>query len=395
MYQRNFFHKIFNRLEEGKRFIQVLIGPRQVGKSTLAQQILTAWPGETHHASADMPGLSAKTWIEAQWQVARQKLQTSPSVLLVLDEVQKIADWSNVIKALWDQDSLAGNNIKVLLLGSTPLLIHKGLTESLAGRFEQTLVPHWSFNEMHQAFGLNLEQYIYFGGYPGAAQLIQDQERWRSYINDSLIETTISRDVLLLNQVNKPALMRQLFGLGCQYSSQILSYNKMLGQLDDAGNTTTLAHYLKLLDQASILGGIAKHTHSTVKTRASSPKLQVYNTALLSAQSHFSFESLLAEPTAWGRWVESAVGAALMNFAKTHHATLHYWRENNQEVDYVLTYKGKVCALEIKSTQKPSLSSKGLNTFVDKYKPNNHWIVGSDAMPLATFFSQDIDNLFC
>lgn len=241
------------------------------------------------YASADESGVKDHFWIQQQWDIARLSAKDNGDVLLVLDEIQKIPDWSSVVKKCWDEDTRHKVHLKVVLLGSAPLLIQRGLTESLAGRFEQIPVTHWSFQEMHQAFGFSLDQYIYFGGYPGAAPLIQDEPRWQRYIHDALIETTLSRDILLLNPIHKPILLRRLFQLSCEYSSQILPYHKMLGQLHDAGNTTTLAHYLELLKGVGMVAGIEKYCWNQIRQRASSPKLQVFNTALISANSNFSF----------------------------------------------------------------------------------------------------------
>src|SRR6202453_4635140 len=285
MIRQTIHNELLKRLKEKRRFVQVLAGPRQVGKTTVVRQVMEASQIPAHYASADEPGLRDRTWLEQQWDIARLKAGENKSgALLVLDEIQKVAHWSTVVKLLWDADTHSGVPLKVVFLGSSPLLIQSGLTESLAGRFEVIAVPHWSFTEMQEAFGWTVEQYIYFGAYPGAAELISDPERWRRYILDSLIETTISRDILLLTRVDKPALLRPLFQLGCAYSGQILSYQKMTGQLTDAGNTTTLAHYLDLLQGAGMLAGLAKYARGQVRQRGSSPKLQVLNTALMSAQ---------------------------------------------------------------------------------------------------------------
>lgn len=211
--------------------------------------------------------------------------------LLVLDEAQKIPNWSDMIKFLWDEDTKNKTPLSVVILGSSPWLMQKGLTESLAGRFEVIPITHWSFDEMHDAFGWSLDHYVYFGGYPGAAPLSEerDSSRWIHYINDSIIETTISRDILLMSQVNKPILLRRLFQLGCNYSGQILAFNKILGELLDAGNTTTLAHYVGLLSGAGLLTGLLKFSKQAVGKKASIPKFAVFNTALQSAQSGMSF----------------------------------------------------------------------------------------------------------
>jgi predicted AAA+ superfamily ATPase len=252
MFRRNIYYTLLSRLQEPRRFIQVLAGPRQAGKTTLARQVMETLTIPAHYASADEPTLHDRIWIEQQWDLGRLRAKEagkSDGALLVLDEIQKVTGWSEVVKRLWDEDTTLGLPLRVVVLSSAPLLIQKGLTESLAGRFEIIPVVHWSFSEMRQAFGWGIEQLVYFGGYPGAAGLINDQERWRRYIIDSLIETTLSRDILLITRVDKPALLRRLFQLGCDYSGQVLSYQKMLGQLQDAGNTTTLAHYLDLLSK--------------------------------------------------------------------------------------------------------------------------------------------------
>lgn len=223
-----------------------------------------------------MPFLNANGfWIEQQWNVARQRQKQleSNELIFVIDEIQKISNWSEMIKKLWDEDILNQVSIKLILLGSSRLLLQEGLTESLAGRFETIYMGHWSFAEMNEAFGWNINQFIWYGGYPGSATLIQDEQRWKRYVNDALVETSIARDILLLTRVDKPVLMRRLFELGCLYPGQILSLNKIMGQLQDAGNTTTLANYLHLLSTAGLLAGIEKFTAYKLTQRASSPKL--------------------------------------------------------------------------------------------------------------------------
>ncbi|MEI6310294.1 MAG: AAA family ATPase, partial [bacterium] len=299
-----------SRLEEPRRFIQAIAGPRQVGKTTLVRQVLRGVTDSTHYASADEPTLRGPGWIELQWEVARTLASdhSQGGSVLVLDEIQKLQEWPETVKRLWDEDSATGRNVKVVLLGSSPLLVQRRLGESLAGRFELLHLPHWSYPEMRAAFGWSLEQFLYFGGYPGAAPLVLEPERWARYIINSLVETTISRDLFLLKRVDKPALFRRLFYLGCSYSGQVLSYNKMLGQLQEAGNTTTLAHYLDLLSGAGMVAGLPKYASGAVRQRGSSPKLLVYNTALLTSQSGLSTEEARADPVFWGHLVESAIG---------------------------------------------------------------------------------------
>ncbi len=379
------------RLAEPRRFIQLVAGARQVGKTTLVQQVTEAAQVPVRYASADEPTLRGADWIAQQWEAAR--LTAGPAGgILVLDEVQKAVNWSESVKRLWDEDTRERRPLKVVLLGSAPLLVQRGLTESLAGRFEVLHLPHWSLTEMRTAFDFSLEEYIYFGGYPGAAPLTGEPARWQRYILDALVETTIARDVLLLTRVDKPALLRRLFELGCRYSGQVLSYTKMLGQLHDAGNTTTLAHYLELLDGAGLLTGLAKYSGRAVRQRGSSPKLQVLNTALMSAQSQLSFDEARADREFWGRLVESAVGAHLANAAAAGECELFYWREGNQEVDFVLRVGRALTAIEVKSgrTRDPQ---PGLTAFGEAFKAVRKLLVGGDGIPVEKFLLSYLKNL--
>ena len=388
MIRQSIHDELLKRLNEKRRFIQVLAGPRQVGKTTLARQVIAASHLPAHYASADEPTLRGdRTWLDQQWDIARLKAsETKTGALLVLDEIQKITDWPNAVKLLWDADTHSGINLKVVLLGSAPLLIQNGLTESLAGRFEVIPVPHWSFPEMREAFGTTLQQYIFFGAYPGAAALIPEPERWRRYILDSLIETTISRDILSLNRVDKPALLRRTFLLGCAYSGQILSYQKMLGQLTDAGNTTTLAHYLHLLQGAGMLAGLAKYSHGQVRQRGSSPKLQVLNTALITAHDPRPLADARNDGDYWGRLVESAVGAHLFNSSLGTNINVTYWRDRNMEVDFVLDHGKTLVAIEVKSGAR-RVALPGMEAFARLFKPKRQLLVGGQGIPLEEFLS--------
>ncbi len=390
MFKRDVFPILLNRLEEPRRYIQVLAGPRQVGKTTLVQQVIDSLPMPVIYASADEPAAKNSIWIEQQWDLARlnAKKQTA---LLVLDEIQKIHDWSTLVKKCWDEDTRHKLPLKIVLLGSAPLLMQQGLTESLAGRFEIIPVTHWSFAEMQKAFGWTVEQYIYFGGYPGAAELIADELRWKRYIQESLIETTLSRDVLLLNSIQKPALLRRLFQLACDYSGQVLSYHKMLGQLHDAGNTTTLAHYLEILQGVGMVTGIEKYTGKKLRQRASSPKLQVFNTALISACSHYSFQEAQKDREYWGRLVESAVGAHLLNNSLNSNIHTSYWREGNYEVDFILQAGKIIIPIEVKSTYYKE-KHPGTEAFIQHYKVKRTLLVGGQGLPIEKFLSTATDQ---
>ncbi len=392
MYKRPVYSIIVKRLSEKRRFIQVLAGPRQTGKTTLARQIMQAGIREGYYASADEPALKSVAWLEQQWQTARFHARNKP-VLLVLDEIQKIPGWSETVKRLWDEDTAQEFSVYCILLGSSPLLMSKGLSESLAGRFEIIPITHWSFEEMRQAFNVTLEEFIYYGGYPGAAELINEPERWRRYILDSLIETTISRDILLMTRVDKPALLRRLFELGSHYSGQVLSYQKMLGQLHDAGNTTTLAHYLDILNNAGLLTGLEKYAGQQIRRRASSPKLQVLNTALLAVFAHHNFDETRQNQQLWGRFVESAIGAYLTNSSRQTDIKLFYWSGKNREVDFILARGSKLVAIEVKSHQKKT-TLPGIEAFAKEFPVYKKLLVGGDGIPVVDFLQTDIDYWF-
>jgi uncharacterized protein len=387
MYERNVAGVLRTRLREPRHFIQALIGPRQTGKTTLARQVMSDSKMISQYASADEPTLKDRVWVEQQWDIARSRLavaSTRKSGLLVLDEIQKVQDWSETVKRLWDEDTNAKLPLHVVILGSSQLLLQQGLSESLAGRFEIIPVTHWSFREMKEAFGWSLEQYLYFGGYPGAATLIEDENRWKRYIVDALIETTLSRDILLMTRVDKPALLRRLFKLACVYSGQVLSYQKMLGRLQDAGNTTTLAHYLNLLRGAGLVMGLSKYAGQALRQRASSPKLQVLNTALMTSLSPLDFEGAKRERDFWGRLVESSAGSALANSIRDHGMELFYWSHRNMEVDFVLARGNALTAIEVKSGRRKATLA-GMNAFSGEFKVKKKLLVGGDGIPLEEF----------
>ena len=388
MYKRPICTLLTKRINEPRRFIQVLSGPRQTGKTTIAQHVQDELAIPRHYATADEPALKDRSWIEQQWEVARTLVRSAgrrQNALLVLDEIHKITGWSETVKRLWDEDTASRKPLRVVLLGSAPLLVRKGLTESLAGRFELIPVTHWSFAEMQAAFGWSLEQYIFYGGYPGAASLFPDHERWARYITDALIETSISRDILLMTRVDKPALLRRLFELGCSYSGQVLSYQKMLGQLQDAGNTTTLAHYLELLQAAGMLAGLHKYAGQTVRQRASSPKFLVLNNALMSALSQRRLKEVRQDREAWGRWVETAVGATLLNGIMGTGTQLFYWQGKNREVDFVLSRGKDIVAIEVKSGRKKD-NLPGIEAFSRQFTVKRKLLVGGHGIPLENFF---------
>lgn len=393
-YERTQLAILESRIKEGRSFIQVVMGPRQVGKTTMISQLIKKIKIPYLFESADAIPAAQSNWISQIWNTVRtlKMAKEAPEYLLIIDEIQKIDNWSEVVKKEWDNDTLNDANIKVILLGSSKLLLQKGLSESLAGRFEMIYMPHWSFPEMQSAFDWNVHHFIYFGGYPGSAKLISDESRWKDYIKNSLVETTISKDILLLTRVDKPSLLKQLFEIGSYYSGQILSYNKILGQLQDAGNTTTLSGYLKLLADAGLLGGLEKYAGNIVRQRGSIPKFQVYNNALLSTELEFGFEESISRPAIWGRLTESSIGTHLINNSVAGDYKIFYWRERDNEVDFVLKKNHKLVAIEVKSGSK--VANKGMDVFKEQFHPGQMLLVGTSGIPTEEFLKLSPVTLF-
>lgn len=393
-FKRSQAKTLLKRLKERRSFIQVIMGPRQVGKTTMVRQIMEELDLPAHLGAADDVGQANTAWIDQQWEQARLQLSTTKNsdYVLFLDEIQKIKGWHETVKANWDRDTKDEIPLKVVLLGSSRLMLEQGLGESLAGRYEVITMPHWSLGEMQQAFDFTPEQFVVYGGYPGSAPLIKEPSRWLQYIRQALIEPVLSKDILSLQRVDKPALLKQVFELAVLYSGQELSFNKMLGQLQDAGNTTTLSHYLKLLDAAGMVTGLQKYASQPVRKRGSSPKLQVYNTALISALHGETLEAIVKQPEQWGRRIESAVGAHLANAARTGLFDLYYWREGNAEVDFVLQQGQKLVAIEVKSGRMRKM--QGMNAFRSSFPKARPILVGSGGIPWAEFLLMDPQILF-
>ena len=385
---------LISRIEEPRKAIQVIAGPRQVGKTTMVKQVVKEVSVPSMFFNADAVAHDDNAWIASRWEDARAQMRFSgsPEFLLVFDEIHKIDNWSEQVKKEWDADTFNDVNMKVVLLGSSRLLLKKGLSESLAGRFELLPMGHWTYKEMHEAFGWDINQYVYFGGYPGSVSYLPNESRWRRYVRDSIIAPAIEKDVLQTTYIYKPALMHQLFRLGCAYSAELLSYNKMLGQLQDAGNATTLVNYLEVLGESKLLIGLQKYAVDKSRKYRSIPKLQVFNNALLTAMTDgMTYEKAYTHPTLWGRWVESAVGCYLLDKADELECQLYYWRESDEEVDFVVARVESLVAIEVKSGRRQH--NTGLSTFRDMYHPQYSLVVGGEAMPLEQFFTGDLSNL--
>ena len=412
-FQRPQVNTLVQRLAEAPRHIIALFGPRQTGKTTIVRQALRQIELKSRYLAVDEPDAAGfrapfaaagttfplsqgrdTNWLVRSWEEARIEAERSPrGFVLVFDEIQKVPRWSETIKGLWDADRARDCPLRVVVLGSSPLLMQSGLSESLAGRFEPVRVAHWSFKEMSAAFDVDLPTYLYFGGYPGAARIIRDPERWRAYILGALVEPNIERDILSMTRVDKPALLKRLFELGAGHSGQLLSYTKMLGHLRDAGNTTTLARYLDLLASAGLLAGLPKYANQPQRRRASSPKLNVLNTALMTAGSGYSFAEAQADRSFWGRIVESSVGAHLLNTAISD-VRLYYWRDGPFEVDFVLQRGARVVAIEVKSGAKRTALLRGMSEFERRFKPRRSLLVGEGGIPLNEFLTVPAHHWF-
>ena len=394
MYKRAEYQIIKNRLEEPRKFIQVVMGARQIGKSTVVKQVLKDLDLPYLFYSADNVPASNTAWVSDCWEAVRSLKRSNnwESAILVIDEIQKVSNWSEVVKKEWDDDSFNDRNIKVLLLGSSRVRLEKGLSESLAGRFEEIRMGHWSYVEMRDCFGWSLDQYIFYGGYPGAAPLVDDEDRFQQYIQSFIIDATINKDILMDTPIGKPALLRQTFELGAAYSGELLSLNKMLGSLQDAGNTSTLSGYLNLLAESGLLCGLQKYSIDMARRRASIPKLQVYNNALKTVYSPMPFNQAVLNRKSWGRIFESGIGAYLVSQAFVNRFDVFYWRERNDEVDFILRKKNSLVAIEVKGNAEKR--TEGLDKFRELFKSTSSFIVGDGGIKSEEFMSTDLMKLF-
>lgn len=388
MYERNIVSVLKKRLEEPRRFIQIVIGPRQTGKSTAVSQALSQIKTPQVSFSFDRPRDRRTSKLESLWGEARSLLETNDEIILSLDEIQKVPDWSSIVKYCWDNDTIHNRSIKVVLTGSSALTLQSGMAESLKGRFETIQSTQWMLHECQEAFGYTLDDFLFFGGYPGASSFVDDTDRWFAYMHDSIIEPTLTQDVLEMETIQKPALLRALFEIGAMYSAQEISYRKLLGQLDDRGNTDTISHYLTLISHAGLLSGLKKYDDKPLKAKTSSPRLMVHDTSLMTAASEESWETLMGNPAQRGHLIESAVGAYLIARSQTERFTVHWWRERNAEVDFVITKGRKRTAIEVKGGR--IKSTKGIGEFIQRFPGTYALIVGSEGCTLEDFLLGNI-----
>ncbi len=392
MFKRPITNVIIARLSEKRKFIQIILGPRQVGKSTAIRQATKELLYPTVYVLADLPLPPNHEFIAQHWNEARKQARGGQRVILVLDEIQKIEGWSNIVKKFWDEDTHEGRNIQVVLLGSSALMIQKKLPESLAGRFEIIRFTHWSYMECHEAFGCSLENYLFYGGYPGGYELMNEERRWKRFVTDSLVETAITRDIMFLADVQKPVLLRKLLYLGCEFGGQVLSYGKILGDLHDAGSKLTLMNYQKYLEAAFLMGGLQAWKGKGILRQKSPPKWLPLNTALMTALSSKSKKEMMTDKKVYGRLVEVAIGAYLYNQALVNGYEIYYWREGDAEIDFVVRYGEKLLGIEVKTGFE--YGGKAFNLFKDRYPKAQTLLVGEYGVHVEKFLKTPVEDFF-
>jgi len=390
-YRRGLVETLRKRVMEPRRFIQAVVGPRQTGKTTSVRQLMELVNRPTHFARAAQSNPQSQDWLRREWEEGRRLAdmnRANGGALLIIDEIQMVSQWSSVVKPLWDEDTDNDTELHVIVTGSSALLLTKGLRESLTGRFELLFCEQWDLKECQQAFDYSLDDYLFYGGYPGAVQIRDDMERWIFYMENTIIAPSVMRDTVALDKVNKPAVMEALFSLGAAYSGQEVSYRKLLGQLDDAGNATTIAHYLDLLSKAGLLSGLQKYTGNLIRTRASSPRLIAHDTSLMVVSYGQSRSLLLTDPDRRGHLVESAVGAYLIRRSHREGFDVFWWRDGHNEVDFVLQSGFDITAIEVKSGRVKR--TFGLDAFHAAHPGARSIVVGSTASPLERFLLGEV-----
>lgn len=396
MFTRSHLEILKSRIQEPRRTMQVIMGPRQIGKSTMIGQFANITTTPYNLFTADGVGKTNTSWISQKWHQSRMEMDIrhEEEHILIIDEIQKILGWSEIVKMEWDRDTRENRNLKVILLGSSKLLIQKGLDESLAGRFETIKMGYWEWEEMKTAFGFTLDEYIYFGGFPGLAPYIHDEERWRKMMEDSIVSPILTKDIFEVEEIRNPSLFRQVFELASIYSGREMSLTKMQGVVNN-GTVPTVGSYLDIMDKTMLAKPLHKFEPSQVGQKNSVPKLQVYNNAFKNGLGTGSFVDARMDFTLWGRVVESAVGAHLANRAVIDGFDLLYWRTpEKKEVDFVLRKGEKLIAIEVKSGA--AKDTRGYEAFKNKYAENicQAMIVGPEGLPLDLFFQLDIPELF-
>jgi hypothetical protein len=352
--------------EPAPGYIQVLVGPRQVGKTTLLLEIASRWRGQAVYVAADAAEASLPGWWEEQWRTVERLAKDKPAVIL-FDEIQYLSNWNRILKAKHDQIRRRRVPVHVVVSGSSSLRIGAGTKETMAGRFERLQLLHWPARELAKRFHLNpaeaVEQIIRYGSYPGAIPLLKDFPRWRAYIRDSIIEPATGRDILATEPIRRPALLRQLFAVSVAHPAQIVSLQKICGQLTDQGALQTVAHYLHVLEEAFLVTAVHKYSERALRRRSSPPKLVVLNQAFLSAAAGEASPTPERQPEQWGRWIENACIAHAFNSGQG----VYYWRAEPLEVDLITDGSWGRWAIEIKTGNYGVQHLTGLLEFCRRY----------------------------
>ena len=347
-----FIQQLDRQLKRESNLLQVILGPRQVGKTTtILDYIERELSGKANYVSADLVFNTSPQWLTEQWLKAQQDQKT-----LIIDEIQKCENWAETIKGLWDSAKRMKQSISCVLLGSSSLQIQKGLTESLTGRFQLILAHHWNHAESKEGYELSFEEFLKIGGYPGSYQFGKDLSEWRNYVKNSIISTVIEKDILQYQTVKSPALFRQAFEIILSYPAQEISFTKLLGQIQDKGNVELIKHYIHLYEGAFLVKALEKYSPKKLKTKSSSPKILPLAPCLYYVNALEPYTDEVK-----GRIFELVVGAQLFRTG----AELMYWREGKYEVDYVLKRGKTIWGIEVKSGRKKALS--GLTEFSKRF----------------------------
>jgi len=355
--KRSFVETLKKRFLEPNPLIQLIMGPRQVGKTTGVQQFLQGIKTPHHFVNADDQLSLSRDWSLEQWQIAQEK---GHGTLLVIDEIQKVDNWAETIKKLWDAQVRKKSQIKLLLLGSSSLALTRGVSESLAGRFEIIPVYHWNYCESNQAMPMDIATYLKFGGYPKSYEFLDDYDRYIKYTKSSIIERVLDKDILQFSTVKKPALFKHAFAVIASYPAQEISYRKILGELQEKGNIETIKYYISLFESAYLIKTIPKYGSQDFKTKSSSPKI----IPLAPCFYHLFSANYEKEPFVF----EASVGMTLLQISDE----LFYWRKGNDEVDFILRWQKNLYAIEVKSGRKRR--GQGLQKFCELYSAKSLFI---------------------
>lgn len=394
MTQRAYFKIIKKWIEEPRRSIKALYGPRQVGKTAMVKEALASSSIPWMYVCAEDLEVADGLWLRKLWEEIRQKAKESDrkEAVIVIDEVQRVDSWNETVKREWETDTFNKTNVKAILISSASHLIQKGLTESLVGKFESMLIPHWSYREMKEEFGWSPEEYMWFGGYPGGIKFMENESAWKRYIKTSVIDTSISKDILLQIRIDRPSLLRKLFETGSLHSSYVLSLTQVQEGLTERGNLSTLSNYLGLLESTFLMTGLDKYTGERNRKRSSKPKFQLFNNGLFSAQSDKTFHEAKSDPQLWGHVFESAVGTHLLNSSYTEDFDLYYWFEKRMEVDFIVEKDNRMIVIEVKYDK--NAPETGLDLFTYKFDPKSIYTVGEGGIPIEEFLLMKPTDLF-